>query len=226
MVGPKVQIGNGTARSFVITTPNGKPQELGIELSAGALQGLPDGEFGADYMIDLPQKAQQLTPFNHIMINWNPYGHPPPGIYTVPHFDFHFYEISVETQMAIPPYTDQTAAMFDNFPPLCYIPEAYVPNPEGVPQMGKHWSDVLSPEFNGGTFTKTFVYGSFDGAVTFYEPMITKAYLESVHYSATDIRQPQFYYPLNKYYPTKYRVYHDTITGSYFVSLNGFEWKQ
>jgi hypothetical protein len=29
--------------------------------------------------------------------------------------------------------------------------------------MGVHWIDPKSPEFNGGKFTQTFIFGSYDG---------------------------------------------------------------
>jgi hypothetical protein len=222
--GPEVQIGNGMMRSFITITHSGVPQEIGLEMTAGALEGLPtEGE--NSYIVPLHPKAQEVTPFDHLGIGWNPFGHPPPGIYSVPHFDFHFYEISVAEQMAIPEYTTETAPLFNNYPPAGYIPAGYVHAPDGVAKMGMHWLDVLSPEFHGQTFTKTFVYGSYDGAVTFYEPMITKAYIEATASSTTPIRQPQYFSPTGTYYPTQYNVYTDAATGKHYVSLSGFVWR-
>lgn len=34
-------------------------------------------------------------------LNWEPSGHPTEGVYTIPHFDFHFYMISEEEVMNI-----------------------------------------------------------------------------------------------------------------------------
>lgn len=223
--GPEVKFGGGKARSFVIITHTGTPQELGVEISADAFSGLTSAPGENSYILSLHQKAQTVTPFDHIELDWNPTGHDPQGIYTVPHFDFHFYTISLEEQMAIPPYSIQTAAMFDAAPQAGYIPAGYIPAPGGVPQMGKHWVDVLSPEFNGGMFTKTFIYGSYNGAVTFWEPMITKAYIEDTMSSSTAIRQPQYFSPSNTYYPTQYKVYTDPGTGNHYISLSGFVWR-
>ena len=39
--GPLVAIGDGTARSYLAIDGAGKPVELGVLFSAGALQGLP-----------------------------------------------------------------------------------------------------------------------------------------------------------------------------------------
>jgi hypothetical protein len=45
--------------------------------------------------------------------------------------------------------------------------------------MGSHFVDITSPEFNGGIFTQTFIFGSYESNVIFYEPMITLDYLLS-----------------------------------------------
>jgi hypothetical protein len=220
--GPEVSFGGGKVRSFATITHTGAPLELGMEITSNAFAGLltQPGEYS--YIIPLHQKAQVATPFDHLEVDWNPYGHPPTGVYDVPHFDFHFYKISADEQMGIPPYTDQTASLFDNYPPSGYIPAGYVPIPGGVPQMGKHWADVMAPEFNGGSFTKTFIYGTYNGAVTFYEPMVTRAYIENTTSSTTDIRQPQYFSPNNTYYPTQYNIYTDSKTGKHYISLSGF----
>lgn len=44
--------------------------------------------------------------------------------------------------------------------------------------MGAHLVDPRDPVGDG--FTRTFIYGQYDGRITFIEPMITKAHLESV----------------------------------------------
>ncbi len=46
--------------------------------------------------------------------------------------------------------------------------------------MGAHWVDPTSPEFTGAGFSRTFLYGFWDGHMNFLEPMITKAFIESV----------------------------------------------
>jgi hypothetical protein len=223
--GPEVAFGSGKVRSFVTITHTGLPLEIGVQIAANAFSGLSTQPGEYSFMIPLHQKAGEVTPFDHIEVDWNPFGHPPPNIYEVPHFDFHFYKISVADQMAIPPYTSQTASLFDTPPPAGYLPAGYIPGPGGVPQMGKHWLDVTSPEFHGAGFTKTFIYGTYNGAVTFYEPMVTKAYIENNVSSTTAIRQPQHFSPVDTYYPTQYNVYTDSKTGDHYISLSGFVWR-
>lgn len=222
--GPEVHVGDGKVRSFIVISHSGVPQELGFELTHSVMQGLPSSGENS-YIIPLHQKSLTVTPFDHMELDWNPQGHPPVGIYTVPHFDFHFYKISLAAQLAIPAEDNTTAALFNNYPPAGYLPAGYVPGPGGVAQMGLHWLDVTSGEFHGSPFTKTFVYGTYNGEVTFYEPMVTKAFIESTSYSSADFRQPLYFAPSGSYYPTRYNVYTDPSTGNYYVSLSNFIWR-
>jgi len=225
--GPQVQMGNGHVRSWINIMHDGKPLAIGIEMTDGALDGLtqdPTNFAAATFTLKLHQKAKNVTPFDHLVIDWNPQGHVPAGVYTVPDFDFHFYKISLEAQLAIPPYPLAPAA-FDNDPPADYMPPMYLHTPGGVPQMGAHWVDLLSPEFHGELFTKTFIYGSYNGHVTFEEPMVTMATLQSGMTSHTDIRQPQYFDPTNTYYPTRYNIWKDNSNERHYVSLDMMIWR-
>jgi hypothetical protein len=123
-----------------------------------------------EYILDFPSQIG-TTPFRHIMINWNPNGHEPAGIYDKPHFDFHFYTISSEQRQQILPW-EQDSMKFKNLPAPAYFPANYMYFGGGIPQMGAHVVDVTSPELHGQPFTETFFYGSFNGAIIFLEPMI------------------------------------------------------
>ncbi len=103
-----------------------------------------------------------------------------------------------------------------------YLPQNHVPGPP-VPQMGKHFIDVTSPEVNGQPFTQTFIYGTYDGKVTFYEPMITLAFLKSNSSFERPIPQPSKFRKAG-YYPTKMRISkHDGVTD---IVLDGFVQRQ
>ncbi len=222
--GPEIHVGDGKVRSFIVISHSGVPQEVGFEMTPSVMQGLPSSGENS-YIIPLHQKSLTVTPFDHMELDWDPQGHPPAGIYTVPHFDFHFYKISLAAQMAIPAEDNSTAVFFNNYPPTGYLPAGYVPGPVGVAKMGLHWQDITSPEFHGSPFTKTFIYGSYNGAVTFYEPMASKAFIESTTSSSSDFRQPLYFAPSGTYYPTRYNVYTDASTGNYYVSLSHFVWR-
>src|SRR5574338_327063 len=93
--GVPTKVGDGMARTYVVLDEkNGRaPLELGIALDDRALSGLPTepGEFS--FTLPLPTHAPE--PYRFAELDWNPQGHEPEGVYSVPHFDFHFYTVSV-----------------------------------------------------------------------------------------------------------------------------------
>lgn len=225
--GPQAQMGNGHIRTWVNITHDGKPLAIGVEMTDGALTNLPQDPndmAAATWILTEHQKAKAVTPFDHVGIDWNVNGHPPVGVYDVPHFDFHFYKISVAAQMAIPPYEVDPSG-FDQPVPAGYLPPIYARIPGGVPQMGAHWFDPTSPEWHGGGFTSTLIYGTYGGHVIFDEPMITLATLQSGHTIQKPILSPQYFDPSNTYYPTQYSIWQDPATGRHYVSLNNMVWR-
>lgn len=225
--GPEVTLGYGKVRSWVSVDGVGNPNEIGIEITPEALLN-PERdknnspEEHATIVVPLHLKAKQLTPFNHIGLNWNPNGHIPIGVFDVPHFDIHFYMISVEDQMAIPHYSEATDAMFNNYPPDGYMPSDYfTPPADGTaePQMGKHWLPVNLGDFL--PFSKIMIYGSYDGNVIFVEPMITLDYLLSNEDSSTSYSQPENFAKQGNY-PTKYNIYHHPVNGNTYITLSDF----
>lgn len=225
--GPEVKVGNGFARSWIsIKKESEIPDEIGIELTPEALTELPhEDEHGTKFLIPLHLKARQLTPFNHIDLNWNPNGHLPPGVFDVPHFDFHFYLTSVAEQIAIPAWSPNTDAAFNNYPPPGYMPSNYVTPPgpaTAEPQMGKHWLPQDLGEHM--PFSKIMIYGSYDGKLTFIEPMITLDYLESNQNFIASYSQPVYFKKAGNY-PTKYNIRHDTNTGNIYITLSDFVYR-
>lgn len=219
MLAPSLTIGNGKINAWSQFDAAGIPQAIGFTLSKGALDNLPPTG-PTSYMLSVPDEVSQKTPFQHIMVDWNAQGHEPPGIYDTPHFDFHFYMQPMAETMAIPPYP-QAAAKFDKTPPADQIPTGFAKNPGGVPSMGAHWSDTNSPEFKGQKFTDTFVYGSYDGKVTFWEEMTTLAFIKTNPNTDLAIPLPAKYEKAGMHYPTRYGI-KSLADGSYEVSFSQF----
>lgn len=219
-----VSLGNGEAATFAAVTPSGRPKFLGVRYSDGALADLPTAEavaasedgvrvHGAWSMpipLELPDAAP--APFGRFGFNWNPEGHPPPGTYDLPHFDVHFYFEDRATLDAIPRGVADYAVPDDR------LPAGYerLPNPQGevpvVADMGEHLIDPTAPEFTGGTFANTLIWGAFDfdgdgdGEVHFVEPMLTADYLGTLRgVDRRPIPQPDAY-PRDGWYPTAYAV--------------------
>lgn len=220
--GTPVKVGNGMARAYIVLN-DGVPSEMGIALTEQALDGLPapTGGFPDTHSYLLPLPAQNPTPYELVELDWNPGGHPPPMVYTVPHLDFHFYTISRAERDAIVPGPD-FGAKGGNLPPVEFRPAGYVADPMGVPQMGVHWTDPASPEFNGMPFTSTFIYGSWDGHFTFAEPMVTRAYLLTHPDTIGTIPVPTAFEEPG-YHPTSYRVMFDQRAKEYRVAITGLE---
>ena len=227
--GPAVQVHGGKAWTWVQIKNNGNPEKLAITLTDAALTSVPVGgesqghEHGNDNNWTLKFHAKAaVTPFNHVGMGWNPIGHEPFPIYGKPHFDFHFYMMTPEQVDAIPPY-EVDSAKFKNWPTAAYFPQAYFNAGGGVPKMGAHWVDLTSGEFNGQPFTQTFIYGSYNGKVTFYEPMITLEFLKNNNNYQRAIPQPAKVQKTG-WYPTKLKVVkHDGVTD---VILDEFVFRQ
>lgn len=227
--GPESPLGDGTARAYLILSDDGHPLELGFALSESALEGLPDladkPDEEAFFLVDLEMPEGNPTPFRLASLDWNPRGHIPP-MYGLPHFDFHFYLIEAGQRDAILPEDPSDYAAFEAVgavaPEQGLLPGNYVyPGEATVPQMGAHWIDPASHEFHGETFDKTFIYGTWQGEVIFWEPMITKAYLESRIDDRSDVATPARVASPG-WYPSGYRVGFDDEAKEYRIALIGF----
>ena len=88
--------------------------------------------------------------------------------------------------------------------------------------MGTHWIVVTSGELNGQPFNQTFIYGTYNGRVTFYEPMITKAFIDANPNFSRTIPVPQKFQETG-YYPTKMKL--QKVGGSVQVTLEDFVYR-
>jgi hypothetical protein len=188
VVGSAVPVGNGTARTVIVTSQDGA-QSIGVELTAGALTGLPGAD--AEFMLPLPD-GMSVPPWDHVSVNWNAHGHPPDA-YMLPHFDLHFYTIGTAEQSGIAGGPDMVPV------PDAYVPKDYVSGVESVPDMGVHWVDTLSAEFHGHTFDHTLIYGFSQGSMVFVEPMVTQAFLGSQPSVSMEVKQPQAFQEPGRY---------------------------
>lgn len=210
--GPVKPFHHGKAYTWLESDNNNKPLKIAVNISDEAWANLPTAEApgggGHDHSHDNVVRLKfhpkvDSTIFNHVELGWNPSGHEPIPIYGIAHFDFHFYNISTAEVDAIPPY-ELDSMKFKNIPGPQYLPANYMYFGGGVPKMGAHLIDVTSPELSGAVFGQTFIYGSYNGKVTFTEPMITKAFIEANPAFSRAIPQPAKVQKTG-YYPTKLR---------------------
>lgn len=221
--GSKVSIGHGTAHTFVRTDAGGTPTSIGVIFTPAMLTGLPKAAKGKDpdfpYVLPMPTKGPK-TVVDHVVINWESVGHPPPHVYDVPHFDFHFYTTSRAAQRKVMFKSDADSGSPSQQPAAELLPAGYiVPPGTAVPQMGVHAVDPSAPEFKGQPFTATFIYGYYDKKLTFIEPMASLAYLQSKPSFTAPVKRPATYSKPGAY-PSSYSVRFDAAKNVYEVSLD------
>ena len=220
--GAKVKVFGGKAWVWVKLVGN-VPEQLAITLTNSVLTRVP-ADSGSESEIVIPAPSQgNITAFHAFAVDWSAHGHAPQGIYSVPLFDNHFYTITESERQAIlnDPDYDQH---FANYPSQDYIPGGYgLINAGGIPGggciTGVHWYYLNGPEFNNKKFKQTFVYGSYNGEVDFYDPMMTLQFLKNVQSFERNIPQPSKF-RTNGYYPTKLAVLkHDGVTDIIFENF-------
>lgn len=253
--GAPVAVGHGTMRSYLALDAAGEPIELGILMDSGAFDGLPGGlsttgrcfdlnangridesgecEGDYEYVLPLPAVTEDRwdIPFQWIAVNWNAHGHVPPGIYDLPHFDFHFY---IANEAAVHAIGLGSCGIFmdcEHFKratqpvPAKYVDHRHVNVDAAVARMGNHLIDSSAPEFAKPPrkFTHTWIFGAYDGRITFYEPMITREFFMTMPNVCTAIKQPAAF-QLSGYYPTRYCIRHHARADKFTVSLEGLEY--
>jgi len=240
--GTPIKFGNGRARSYVLLD-KGVPVEVGLALDETALDGLrapmppmDDMPGGGDHAHEdfdpyvVPMPAQNPTPYKFIELDWNPAGHAPVGIYTLPHFDFHFYKIEVAERDAIVPTDPAFAVKSANVPAADFMPPfAFSPPPlVAIPRMGVHWVDVRSPEVqpppNNKKFTTTFLNGTYNGALIFQERMITREFILSKPNATIPIPVAARVTPAG-YYPAAYSITFDEQAKEHRIALTRLQWR-
>jgi hypothetical protein len=242
-------MGAGTIRSFVRVDRSGTPLAIGVEMSSGALEQLPpvpntvsrcfDLDGNGTYtghechgdeerILDVPVDSSTGLPFRWIQVNWNPAGHHNTP-YARSHFDFHFHTGDRARVEAIAPGRCGELVDCGDFKratepvPARYVPAGYIDVGAVVPRMGNHLLDSQSPELKDSMpFSSTFIFGAYQGEITFWEPMITLDVLRKTTEACQAIRQPQGFQRAG-YYPTKYCVRQGT-RGQRTVSLEDFRY--
>ena len=254
--GWRSDLGKGTVSSYAEFTPAGAPRALGVAFSERAFDGLPTGGSDGHHCFDrnkdgvvdpateclhqyelvlpLPDVVarREDIPFRWVLLNWNPVGHIPPGVYDVPHFDVHFYMEPIANVFAIAPGPcGPEFIRCDHFEvarrplPSNYMHPDFKDVEAAVPAMGNHLVDLTGPEFNKQPFTRTWIYGAYDGKVTFYEEMVTRAFLLGKPSTCFPIKTPPAV-GRSGFYPTLSCLRHDARTGEYTVSMEGFAFRE
>src|SRR5262245_64280337 len=231
MLGAPAELGSGGATAYAEFDASGAPAAIGLAIDARAMESLPSASSDGNHcyvadgaaldldkhcrnwherVLPLPSEAARRAdlPFKWVMLNWNPKGHIPPGVYDTPHFDVHFFMEPIERVLAIRPGPcGPEQVRCDQFEqarrpvPANYMHADFKDVEAVAPGMGNHLIDLSSHEFHGQAFTRTWIYGVYDGRVTFYEEMVTVKYLLSKPQTCFPIKSPPAVATAG-YYPT------------------------
>ncbi|WP_137285960.1 hypothetical protein [Halorussus salinisoli] len=249
--GESAEVGDGTVKTAAVTNSSGELVSLDVHVDDDALASVDDDgkkphESVAAHL-SLPSDVDTHQ-FTFVGLHYNPVGHAPPGVYTVPHFDFHFYTVEESTVESIPFGLAAYDVPDEQFPPGYRLEDPRLI----VPEMGEHLLDGTAPEFGDGEFTHTYVYGTYDPAIDpedpkrveemeledekrevpvfegdgesrlhFVEPMVTNEYLADLEQeTSVDVETPEVF-PVEDRYPTEYVLKPDDSGVS--VSIGGFE---
>ena len=252
LLGARTALGNGTVASYAELNERGEPTGIGLVFSAAAFDGLPvsgsdqrhcydknqDGTIDPAteclhtyaYSLPLPEAVarREDIPFKWVLLNWNPGGHIPPGVYDVPHFDVHFYmapEADISALEAGPCGPEMMRC--DQFEigrqpvPSNYMHPDFQNVDAVVPRMGNHLIDVTGPEFRHVPFTRSWIYGVYGGRVIFYEEMVAYQTLVTRPRSCNVIKQPKAVAAAG-FYPTVSCLRYEPATGETTVSMERF----
>lgn len=250
--GAYASVGKSRISTYSEMEPGKGPKVIGVSFPSAVLKDLPtshsaerhcadrnkDGKISKpeecnmwhEWAIPLPSEvaSRQDVPIKWALINWNPMGHIPPGVYDKPHFDVHFYLDSIENVMAIGPgtcgaefVTCEQYEIGKKPIPANYFHPDYKDVDAVAPAMGSHLVDTTGPEFSGTPFTRTWIYGVYDGRITFYEEMVTLAHILSKPNACSTFKTAAAV-DQTGYYPTESCIRYDAERDAYTVSLEKF----
>lgn len=187
--GESVNVGGGSLMTYATTDSMGNVVSLGVHLDDDAVTSFAQGgshhekEVGAH--VHFPTETTDGNALDHQFtfqgFHYNPEGHPPPEIYDIPHFDFHFYMLEDKAVEAI-----SGGPLGETPMPFIGLADYEIPDAQRPPgymfekhrfiveEMGEHLLDATAPEFNGETFTHTYVYGIHDPSIDPANPDRTK----------------------------------------------------
>lgn len=258
--GDSAPLGKGTATAYSQTYESGKPLAVGLIFADVSLAGLPkdpptdgkycydkDGDGDVDPMMECSNgygsmlnfshkfRSSVDTPFTYLLLNWNPMGHMPPGVYDKPHFDVHFYmnenseRLGIRTGPCGELVNCDDYKLGKNLPAHRYYPPGYQDTDAVAPAMGNHLINTDGPEFHGKPFTHTWIFGSWDSEITYYEPMITKQWYDDLRTG----ERPNGCFTIPRpdavrksgWYPTKYCMKRRDNRHELTTSLENFEYR-
>lgn len=224
----KARLGDGFVETLYAADGGKRPTALAVRVDGAAMKSLPttpthdgktcfdkDGD-GVDLETDCASGHERVLefpkleglPFKWLMFNWQIKGHGPPHVFDQPHFDMHYFiqDLADRNRIRTGPChlvincDDEATAMKT-------VPAPYAPEGWGLPgaagRMGNHIVDPNAAPANGGPFTQAFAYGTWNGHISFWEPVVNTNWFTETKPEEVCQKVPQTpEVELSGYYPT------------------------
>ncbi|MFJ9845853.1 hypothetical protein ACIRYZ_36505 [Kitasatospora sp. NPDC101155] len=224
----KVSLGGGFVETLYSADSSNQPQTLAVRVDAAAMNSLPttpvqDGQTcfdktgaGIDLATDCASGHERDLwfpklsglPFQWLMFNWQAHGHGPAHVFDKPHFDMHFFiqDFTERNRIRTGP-CNLVINCDDEATAQKPVPAPYAPEGWGMPgaagRMGNHIIDPNAAPANGGPFTQAFAYGTWDGHISFWEPVINRDWVVSAKPSECRAVPQTPAVELTGFYPTQ-----------------------
>jgi len=247
----RVSLGEGFIETLYRMNRRGSLKSLAIRVDGAAMRSLPtelphdgatcfdtDGD-GIDLLNDCRSGHERVlwfpqvggSPFKWLMFNWQPVGHGPPHVFEDPHFDLHLFIQNLPSRNTI--RTGPCRVVIncdDDVTAKKIVADGYIPEGWGLPgaagRMGNHLIDPNAAPANGGPFDQAFAFGTWDGHVSFWEPVINVDWVKQLDANETECRpipQPPEV-ELSGTYPSRMCTQHQW-DGTVVTVLDKFYWR-
>ncbi len=224
--GPPANFGAGAVRSF-LTSSNGAPIELGIEIDTASLANpaaLPNAippAVAAEVQAQMPPEAFTQTPFLSAALFYT-LGHPPVGQQDVPHIHPAWFTVPDSTRFQILPGDPR----IDVPVPSNEFPPGYITPPDPtfrfIPTLGNIFFNPAEAGYSETPFkTALSEYRYFNGSMTLIALGTPNTFLVSKGSLKRPMGVPAKY-PKPGNYPTTYSIRFDASRNVSILAIGDF----
>ncbi len=219
--GASVPVGNGTGRAY-ITVQNGVPISAGVELTAAAIQNLPQpppGLLATEFIFPMPT-GMNTTPFQQVSMFYSP-GHPPAHQQDVPHLHPTWWTVSPAFRTQI---QETTPPQYTIPIPPQYLPANHITLSafQFIQNVGCLYIDPSVPGYREiPMVTTAYEYRFYNAQMTCIALDCATSYLPTHPDLFAKLEQPP-QYQTHGYYPTAYHIRYDPARNVYDLSIDLF----
>ncbi len=250
LMGDRISFAKGNVQTYMQINPDGTPYAYGITFPESTLEDLPGKDqpndfqncFDADengiisekecvgghFRFLFYPKNKLKNPIQWSSFSYHPIGRLPPGIFDVPLFEFRsnlkdFFETNSIKLGPCPGLINcEDYALAAKEVPEKYLPKGYTSINIIEGKVGNLLVNTYGSEFDPKKkFRNSFILGSFNGKISFFEVMVSLDVLNEKKSGCLPIMQAESYEQIG-YYPTKYCIKFWEEKKQFFVSLESF----